>query len=183
MAMPTRAEILRAGGTFNSGVANDCFIVNRWNGMIFANNTTSGFALGVVNSGDIVSYAIDLTARKGWARKNGGNWNNRTLAASNPATGVGGISIHATGAFAPFILFGNTGTAAGDNMTANFGATAYAYAVPSGFSNWPNTTLAPFKLVATLSSPQPRLAGYIEARVRVGKPSATYYIDPVPVLV
>lgn len=41
---------------------------------------------------------------------------------------------------------------------------------------------SPFKLVATLSSPQPGLAGFIEARVRVGKLSATYYIDPMPVL-
>ena len=36
----------------------------------------------------------------------------------------------------------------------------------------------PFKLVATLSSPQPGMAGYIHARVRAAKPSTTYYIDP-----
>ena len=37
---------------------------------------------------------------------------------------------------------------------------------------------SPFKLTTTLSSPQPGMAGYIHARVRVGKASATYYIDP-----
>lgn len=37
---------------------------------------------------------------------------------------------------------------------------------------------SPFKLSAVLSSPQPGLAGILEARVRVGKPSITYYIDP-----
>jgi hypothetical protein len=36
----------------------------------------------------------------------------------------------------------------------------------------------PFKLVATLSSPQPGLAGYLHARVRAAKPSTTYYFDP-----
>jgi hypothetical protein len=41
---------------------------------------------------------------------------------------------------------------------------------------------SPFKLVATLSSPQPGMAGHIEARVRAAKAAATYYIDPQPVL-
>jgi hypothetical protein len=37
---------------------------------------------------------------------------------------------------------------------------------------------SPFKLVATLSAPQPGMAGYLYARVRAAKPSATFYIDP-----
>ena len=37
---------------------------------------------------------------------------------------------------------------------------------------------SPFKLVATLSSPQPGMAGYIDVRVRAAKASTTYYIDP-----
>ena len=41
---------------------------------------------------------------------------------------------------------------------------------------------SPFKLTTTLSSPQPGLAGYLHARVRVGKASTTYYIDPKVVL-
>jgi hypothetical protein len=41
---------------------------------------------------------------------------------------------------------------------------------------------SPFKLVATLASPQPGFAGIIEARVRVAKPSTTYYIDPMVTL-
>jgi hypothetical protein len=36
----------------------------------------------------------------------------------------------------------------------------------------------PFKLTATLSAPQPAMAGYLHARVRAAKPSTTYYIDP-----
>ena len=41
---------------------------------------------------------------------------------------------------------------------------------------------SPFKLTTTLSAPQPGLAGYLHARVRVAAPSVTYYIDPQPVL-
>jgi hypothetical protein len=37
---------------------------------------------------------------------------------------------------------------------------------------------SPFKLTATLSSPQPGMAGYLHARVRVAKPATTLYIDP-----
>jgi hypothetical protein len=37
---------------------------------------------------------------------------------------------------------------------------------------------SPFKLTTTLSAPQPGMAGYIHARVRVAKPSTTYYLDP-----
>lgn len=59
-------------------------------------------------------------------------------------------------------------------------------AVASDSSSWngggSGAGWTPFKLTKTLSSPQPGLAGYIEARVRVGKASATYYLDPRPVL-
>jgi Concanavalin A-like lectin/glucanases superfamily len=36
----------------------------------------------------------------------------------------------------------------------------------------------PFKLVATLTSPQPQMKGYIYVSVRAAKASTTYYIDP-----
>jgi hypothetical protein len=41
---------------------------------------------------------------------------------------------------------------------------------------------SPFKLVATLTSPQPQMKGYIYVNVRAGKASTTYYVDPLPVL-
>jgi hypothetical protein len=40
----------------------------------------------------------------------------------------------------------------------------------------------PFKLVATLTSPQPQMKGFIYITVRAAKPSATYYIDALPAL-
>ena len=41
---------------------------------------------------------------------------------------------------------------------------------------------SPFKLTTTLSAPQPGIAGYLHARVRAAKPSATFYLDPKIVL-
>lgn len=41
---------------------------------------------------------------------------------------------------------------------------------------------SPFKLVATLTSPQPQMKGFIYINVRAAKASATYYIEPLPTL-
>lgn len=63
---------------------------------------------------------------------------------------------------------------------------AAAAAVASDGSSWngggSGAGWSPFKLTKTLSAPQPGLPGYIHARVRAAKASATYYIDPVMVL-
>jgi hypothetical protein len=41
---------------------------------------------------------------------------------------------------------------------------------------------SPFKLVATLTSPQPAMKGFVYINVRVGKTSGTCYLDPLPTL-
>ena len=55
-------------------------------------------------------------------------------------------------------------------------------AVSADLSSWggggSGAGWSPFKLTATLSSPQPQLAGYLHARVRAAKASMTVYIDP-----
>jgi hypothetical protein len=55
-------------------------------------------------------------------------------------------------------------------------------AVASDSSTWngggSGAGWTPFKLVATLSSPQPGMAGYLHARARAAKPATTYYVDP-----
>jgi hypothetical protein len=56
-----------------------------------------------------------------------------------------------------------------------------ASAVTSDGSTWGGGT-TPFKLVAALTTPQPRHKGPIEVRVFIGDTSATYYIDPAAVL-
>lgn len=93
-------------------------------------NTSNLTAVGAWAQGDVIGIAVDIGAALVWFRKNGGNWNNSGTA--NPATGVGGIALSVTGSIFPCsdVAF------AGESCTANFGATAYANAAPSGFGNW-----------------------------------------------
>ena len=209
-------------------LGNICFVVGHTgSGTVSDNGGNSGVTLGALTSGDVICVACDLTNRRLWFRKNAaGNWNN--TAGNDPTDGSGlhgGLTIQA-GTIVPFVTFGSgpAGAAgvAGNVFTANFSASGFVGAVPSGYTaGWPTpavptkplgkivtTTKAtvlssnaavasdssswngggsgagwsPFKLTLTLSSPQPQMAGFIEARVRVAKPSATYYIDPMPVL-
>ena len=160
---------------------SSCCTFQFTSGNASANNASVSSGLGAFAANDILGFAVDLTARKFWLRKNGGNWLNQVIGSQNPATGTGGLTVGAgVTSFVPMVGWGSSGTA-GDNMTANFGNTAYNAAAPSGFGNW-SGSFTPFKLVATLSSPQPGMAGYLEARVRVGNPSTAYFIDPKPVL-
>jgi hypothetical protein len=106
-------------------------------GSVF-NNNFSPIATGypVWNNATAVTIcvAVDLNNDRIWFRLNNGTWNNS--GAADPATNVGGIDISnlfATAGAAPVALFqGNTGIVA----TANFGATAFAQTVPSGFVSW-----------------------------------------------
>lgn len=54
-------------------------------------------------------------------------------------------------------------------------------ALSSDGSTWGGGT-TPFKIVATLSSPQPAMLGPITIYVKAAKASSTFYIDPKPVL-
>jgi len=74
--------------------------------------------------------AVDLNYQAIWFRFNGGQWN----LGGNPSTNSGGINIsNLSGVLYPGCsLF----TAVGESFTANFGASAYSYAPPAGFSNW-----------------------------------------------
>jgi hypothetical protein len=108
-----------------------------WNsGNIWANGSSAGVTLSVPTTGQIVCIAADLDNRKIWFRTTAsGNWNNSGTA--NPATNTGGITIPA-GTMVPFTVFGGSGGLANNVITANFGATAFSGAIPSGFtSGWP----------------------------------------------
>lgn len=106
-----------------------------------ANNT----ALGATTVGQTVCLAIDLGAKLFWARINGGNWNASSTA--NPATGVGGIDISSVfnGTVAsPMMSASSSGAGVGStSFTANFGATAYSFTAPAGFSNWAGSVVPP----------------------------------------
>jgi hypothetical protein len=89
--------------------------------------------LGTWANGTVGGIAVDLDNRKIWFRKApAGNWNNSGTA--DPATNAGGVTIPA-GTMVPFVTFG--AAAAGFVWTANFGASTFTGAVPSGFtSGW-----------------------------------------------
>ena len=96
--------------------------------------------------GDTISIAVDFGGSLIWFRTNGGNWNNS--GAADPATGVGGISFSLSGsAFFP----ATTLQVAGDQWTANFGASAYAFTIPAGFANWPATLFDPSTLTGLIA--------------------------------
>lgn len=104
------------------------------NGNIFVNGTSVAAFPGIAN-GSIIGIAVDLTAQLIWYRiAPSGNWNNSGTA--NPATGAGGVSISALGSAALYPVY-QVGAATGHSATANFGASAFSGAVPSGFiSGW-----------------------------------------------
>lgn len=98
---------------------------------IYTNGANTTKNLGTTAVGDVFGFAIDLTNRLAWIRRNNGTWNADPTA--NPVTGVGGVTI-ATGSFTPYVAF--TNGAATNAFTGNFGQSAYANAAPSGFGFW-----------------------------------------------
>jgi hypothetical protein len=89
-------------------------------------------------STDRVCMAVDFDNHKVWFRLNGGNWN--ASGTDNPATNTGGFSIGGTGAHGGVIRYFPAAVfnATSDQITANFGDSAFAQAVPSGFTaGWP----------------------------------------------
>jgi hypothetical protein len=140
---------LLATGAQNGAPDIALLFPNQLNSGIYCNANNTSVNLGancVVN--DVVCTAVDLTAGLIWFRRNAGNWNGSGTA--NPATGVGGVnyaqywsSVISMYGFAPYaFMFGTN-----DQMTLNFGDTAFAQAVPSGFGNW--TALTPANRVST----------------------------------
>jgi hypothetical protein len=133
-------------------------------------NNVSGVIFPTLTTGQVIRVAVDLTARRIWFRPPGQNWNGN--ASYDPATGVGGYDISMlTGALYPYFNC----TQASQSITANFGDSAFANAVPSGFTaGWPRSTVAQ-KLQVTFT---PQRAGRVRGLVRLGKPGATAWINP-----
>jgi hypothetical protein len=129
----------------------------------------------VLNIGGIssIGIAIDLTANLIWFRSlPAGNWNGN--ATYNPATGTGGVNISAIvgGPLYPALSVLQNG----DNLTANFGASAFSGSMPTGFVS-PNTAL-----VLTAQKLQvpfvPLVAGRVRGLIRLGKFSTIAWVNP-----
>lgn len=133
-----QAFIIQASGGFN-------FAYNSFGAQISSGNQSSG-----ITTSTLLCAAIDLDNGLVWVRMSAaGVWNNNV--ANNPATGVGGISLNGTGLGQGIdvypLAFLNT---TGNSITANFGATAFTGAVPSGFtSGWDDSVAIVTNVVAT----------------------------------
>jgi hypothetical protein len=96
---------------------------------------------------------------------------------------------YSTGAIVSGTSVGNAGRVflctTGGTSTNGAAPAAFASAVDGG-SVTDNTAVWKagwrFKMAVALTSPQPQLAGYLHTYVRVGLSSATFYVDPQPVL-
>lgn len=101
------------------------------NGNMFCNGVPGN--IGIAGTiGDVISYAVDLTAKLVWYRINSLDWNNN--ASADPATGTLGFDISAIAAgpwFQVVALHDNP-----TSITSNFGGTSYSPPAPGGFGNW-----------------------------------------------
>lgn len=106
-------------------------------GNIYANGGSQGMSIGAVASTNIVGVAVDLDNEKVWFRKApSGNWNGLAIGSQNPVGNVGGVTIAALSATTVSPVQGFS-TSASSVITANFGASSFSGAVPSGFtSGW-----------------------------------------------
>jgi len=129
--------LLTAAGTYTNLVTNatNCGAVYA-GGKIFGNGSDSGKTLGSFVAPYILGVAVDLDNEKIWFRAF--RWNGTVT--HDPATNTGGASIssYSGTTVSPVVGFGGTGTASGDNFTANFGQSSYVMGLPTGFSNWPH---------------------------------------------
>ncbi len=134
-------------GWANATAALTAFIGNDKNGTaVFPNTTNSQFWYNNVNQGTLgvtgattalLQIAIDIGGKLVWFRYNGQFWNGSATA--DPGGGTGGLSLSTINAGPYFPVFCANGS--GASVTANFGATAFLAAIPSGFSALDTNTI------------------------------------------
>lgn len=115
------------------GTSPNCAAVNATTGVLLI-NSAGVCTFATMTNGDVIDFAFNAGSTLLWFRKNGGAWLGNGGASPDPASGTNGCNISAlTGAYYPAAsLF----TFVTTSVTANFGATAYTNAAPSGFGNW-----------------------------------------------
>jgi hypothetical protein len=130
------------GGGFDQGdqTPGSASLLLYDDGTIWQNNLTQiGFIGGSISAGQVISVAVDLTAKLGWVRASGGPWNGSVTA--NPATGVGGFNVSfllSDGSTLNQYVCTFIGGASGA-VTFNLGGSAYSFTAPAGFGNWGGT--------------------------------------------
>lgn len=102
-------------------------------GNIWVNGTSTGTTLSALSS-STVCVAVDLANRRIWFRKDGGLWNNSGTA--NPTTNTGGLDISGVLTASNLLYALVCMLTSASTSVANFGASAFQQAVPSGFVSW-----------------------------------------------
>jgi len=108
--------------------------LNFSSGQIYYAGSPTGVTLGSLFASHTICNAIDLVNNRFWARIDAGNWNGSGTA--NPATNTGGIDISSIFAGVAAYPAASMQAAVNPCSTANFGATSFAFTMPSGFSSF-----------------------------------------------
>lgn len=132
---------LPGGGQAMAGVADASDGIGTLPGNSVGYNSTGDvyFGVSVVDTdtpltvGNVWCLAVDAPNGRIWIRRNNGLWNKSAAAdpGSNPVDYVAYGDVSITGAAAPWVVFSG---ASGIAVTVNFGATAFAYTPPTGYS-------------------------------------------------
>jgi SPRY domain len=148
------ATVVTAGNTWGIGIAATTASLSAYcgqnpascglyqNGKVY-NNALSSLTFFTFVSGAVIGIAVDFPHQKLWFTANGTTWNNAAIGSQNPATNTGGVTLIpnnnpwiTSGVYNTVVpCFGATGST-GNVGTADFGATAFTYPIPSGFQAW-----------------------------------------------
>lgn len=112
---------------------NDIYF-NTSGAVFILGSNTFNFPNSISGVGHVIQLAIDVDNRLMWVKGNISTTWNGSGASNDPATGIGGQSLPATGAIFAGVYI--QAAAASAQITVNFGATSYANSPPSGYGNW-----------------------------------------------
>lgn len=130
LTIPTQDLDTATNFDVNPALSGQSFWVRHTGSMVLRGSTT-GFSLSAI-PGTNIGFAVDFGHMKIWVRKDGGIW--EAHGGDDPATNTGGIDISALGSeLYPFLATEHLRVA---QVTANFGASSFAYALPFGFVAW-----------------------------------------------
>ncbi len=106
------------------------------NGGFFADYSTYNLGFPGVLEGTIYSIAVDLDTGKIWVAIDG-TWYNSGDPTNGANPTYSGSSLIGATVYPAAVLIN-------DQITANFGGTAYAYSIPSGFASWEPPESSPY---------------------------------------
>lgn len=114
--------------------ARSAFLVVRGSANMTLDGNSLGVSLGTVTTGSLLCFAVDFGARLLWVRLGAaGNWNGN--ASFGPTAGGGFDLSPIAGAGEPLYPAYMFGAAANEQVTANFGGSAFTGTVPTGYTS------------------------------------------------